>query len=160
LRRYVGAIFPARVLASETGNKLVANCHPDPASHPRRGWEAERRDLRVPQVSGFSRPGFRHEAQLPPEKKLRTENRQLTTAFLKIACHSRRAAQPIAPFAKTRAFSDGRKLELRRTLWNKRLRTLAAKWRTNAAHGASRCGKTMIQAGLGKGPTSVGPPSR
>src|SRR5580704_9388590 len=57
---------------------------PTGASHPRRGWEAERRDLRVPQVSGFSRPGFRHEAQLPPEKKLRTENRQLTTAFLNV----------------------------------------------------------------------------
>jgi len=57
---------------------------PTEASHPRRGWEAEWRDLRVPQVSGFSRPGFRHEAQLPREKKLRTENRQLTTAFLKL----------------------------------------------------------------------------
>jgi len=60
---------------------------PTGASHPRRGWEAEWRDLRVPQVSGFSRPGFRHEAQLPPEKKLRTENRQLTTAFPKLPSH-------------------------------------------------------------------------
>ena len=41
----------------------------------------------MPQVSGFSRPGFRHEAQLPREKKLRTENRQLTTAFLKLPSH-------------------------------------------------------------------------
>jgi hypothetical protein len=73
---------------------------PTEASHPRRGWEAEWRDPRVPQVSGFSRPGFRHEAQLPPEKKLRTENRQLTTAFLDVI---RRVAQPLAFFAKTRA---------------------------------------------------------
>src|ERR1700677_4769398 len=83
LRRAGGPFKPFFGLSGALLKRKLSSCL-ETETISRVRADAPRHLLRVPQVSRFSRPGFRHKAQPPPENKPRTKNRQLTTAFLQL----------------------------------------------------------------------------